>query len=265
VTTTQRDQARVLLWDLATGGGPQVLSSPAGDAPIDGVLAAWDRETGAPIGSPIDLATTPAARDWFAGRRSAVFSARGGDHPAEVVVLGPDNTIELWNVERGERIATLPHLDGRLPVWFAPDADGRRLLVSTQIGVQEVWDLDRLELAGRPFPAPGFQLPIGFTADGRAVTGRNQGDDLTHTFWKVATGENNGTVHLDHGHDEAQAIDGMWMKIPGVGGQHGGPLPFRMALTAQQWVDRLCTFSDRPFTDVELAALPSGSAIGPPC
>jgi WD40 repeat protein len=231
----------------------------------DGVLAAWDRATGAPIGPPIDLATTPAARAWFAGRQSAVFSARGGDHPTEVILLGQDSTIELWDVALGQRIAALPHLAGRLPIWFAPDADGRRLLVSTQVGVQEVWDLDRLELVGTPLPAPGFQLPIGFTADGRAVTGNGQGGDLTHTFWNVETGENNGTVHLSYGHDEARSIDGTWMKIPGTGGQYRAPLPFRMALTAQQWVDHLCTFSARPFTDVEQASLPAGSVIEPPC
>jgi WD40 repeat protein len=231
----------------------------------DGVLSAWDRATGAPIGTPIDLAPSQAARDWFTGRRSVVFSARGADHPGEVIVLGPDSTIELWDVASGERVAALPHLDARLPIWFAPDEDGKRLLVSTQVGVQEVWDLDRLELVARPFPAPGHQLPIGFTADGRAVTGAKQGDDLTHTFWKVATGENNGTIRISSGHDEGQRIDGMWMSIPGAGGQYGGPLPFRMALTAQQWVDRLCTLSNRPFTDAERAALPAGSVIVPPC
>jgi hypothetical protein len=229
------------------------------------VLAAWDRATGGPIGTPIDLARTPAARDWFKGRRSVVLAARGGDHPTEVVLIGQDSTIELWDVALGERIGALPHLAGRVPIWFAPDADGRRLLVSTQVGVQEAWDLDRLELLGRPFPAPGFQLPIGFTADGRAVTGNSQGDDLMHTFWNVETGENNGTVHLNYGHDEATAIDGMWMKIPGPGGRYRAPLPFRMALTAQQWVDRLCSFSNRPFTDVERAALPARSVIDPPC
>ncbi|OLT03234.1 hypothetical protein BJF90_26580 [Pseudonocardia sp. CNS-004] len=114
-------------------------------------------------------------------------------------------------------------------------------------------------------PAPGFQLPIGFTEDGRAVTGNGQGGDLTHTFWNVQTGENNGTVHLSYGHDEARSIDGTWMKIPGTGGQYRAPLPFRMALTAQQWVDHLCTFSARPFTDVERASLPAGSVIEPPC
>lgn len=231
----------------------------------DGMLAAWDRATDAPIGRPIDLATTQAARDWFAGRSSAVFSARGGDRPDEVLVLGPGNTIELWDVARGERVGALPHRAGRLPGWFSPDADGKRLLVSTQIGVQEVWDLDRREIVGEPIPAPGFQLPVGFTADGRAVTGSSQGDSLTHTFWNLATGENNGSIRLAYGHDEGVGTDGRWMKIPGAGGEYGAPLPFRMAVTAQQWVDHLCMFSSRPFTDVERAALPSGSAIGPPC
>ncbi|MHA6619468.1 nSTAND1 domain-containing NTPase [Pseudonocardia sp. DLS-67] len=232
----------------------------------DGLLAEFDRTTGAPIGAPIDLAPTQSARDWFAGRAGAVLAARGGGRPDEVVVLAPDNTIELWDVARGERIAALPHREGRLPIWFAPDAEGSRLLVSTQTGVQEVWDLDRQEIIGEPFPAPGFPLPIGFTADGRAVTSTRRGDGTTQTFWDVATGADDGTIHFMLGHDGALEIDdGTWMKVGGVGGEYGGPLPFRMATTAQQWVERLCTFSNRPFTDVERAALPGGSVIEPPC
>lgn len=232
----------------------------------DGLLAEFDRTTGAPIGAPIDLAPTQSARDWFAGRAGEVLAARGGGHPDEVIVLAADSTIELWNVARGERLAALPHREGRLPIWFAPDAEGRRLFVSTQAGVQEVWDLDRQEIIGEPFPAPGFPLPIGFTADGRAVTSARQGDDIAQTFWDVATGADDGTIHFMRGHDGALEIDdGTWMKVAGVGGEYGGPLPFRMAATAQQWVDHLCTFSNRAFTDVERAALPAGSVVEPPC
>ena len=153
----------------------------------------------------------------------------------------------------------------RLPVWFARDADGRRLLVLTQIGVQEVWDLDRKEIVGKPFPVPGFQMPIGFTADGRVVTGSGQPGETAQTFWDAATGANNGTIHFTRAHDGGLAIeDGRWMNVAGIG-MYGGPLPFRMAATAQQWVDHLCAFSRRPFTDEERAVLPGGSGIDPPC
>jgi hypothetical protein len=232
----------------------------------DGLLAGFDRTTGAPIGPPVDLAPTQQARDWFASRARAVLAARGGGHPDEVLVLAPGSTVELWDVARGERLAALPHREGRLPIWFAPDAEGRRLLVSTQAGMQEVWDLDRQEIIGAPFPVPGFPLPIGFTADGRVITATAQRDGTVQSFWDLSTGALDGTIRLLTSHDGGLTTDaGMWVKIAGEGAGYGGPLPFRMAVTAQQWVDHLCTFSARPFTDVERASLPAGSVIAPPC
>ncbi len=124
----------------------------------DGLLAEWDRTTGTPIGVPVDLATTPAARDWY--RNRTMFAARAG-RPDEAVVFGPDSSVEVWNVARGERLGVLPHIEGRRPYSFALDDDGTRLVAATHVGVLDVWDLDRRELVGRPIPIPGSQTPSG--------------------------------------------------------------------------------------------------------
>jgi hypothetical protein len=249
------------------GGPPQAVGAGSVDDRLftfgDGLLAAWDRTTSTPIGAPVDLATTPEERDWYRTRN--IFAARPG-HPDEVVVLGPDNSVELWNVARGERLGVLPHIEGRLPYSFALDDDGTRLVTATHVGVLDVWDLDRRELVGRPIPVPGAQVPHGFTSDGRVVTGSKPGEDSLQTFWDLATGAENGTIRIARSQDpDIELDDGAWRTFSGVGGASGGPLPFRMALTAQQWFDRLCTFSRRPFTDAERAALPAGSEIDPPC
>ncbi len=98
------------------------------------------------------------------------------------------------------------------------------------------------------------------------MTASEPGEDSLQTFWDLATGAENGTIRFSGAHDPGTGMDdGAWMSVSGVGGASGGPLPFRMALTAQQWFDRLCTFSRRPFTDTERAALPAGSEIDPPC
>ncbi|GAA1243871.1 hypothetical protein GCM10009609_04020 [Pseudonocardia aurantiaca] len=229
----------------------------------DGLLAEWDRTTGAPIGTPIDLATTPAARDWY--RTKANFEARPG-HPDQVVVWGPDSSLQLWNVARGEQLGALPHIEGRLPYSFVVDHTGTRLVAATQVGVLDVWDLDRQELVGSPIPVPGYQLPLGITTDGRVVTGTAQGEDQLQTFWDMATGAENGTIRFSAAHDADTSMDdGTWMSVSGVGGAAGGPLPYRMALTVQQWFDRLCAVSDRPFTDAERAMLPVGAGTDPPC
>jgi Trypsin-like peptidase domain len=229
----------------------------------DGLLAEWDRSTGAPVGAPVDLATTPAARDWY--RTRSVFSARPG-HPDQAVVYGPDDSVELWDVARGQKLAALPHIEGRRPYAFEFDDTGTRLLTVTQVGVMDLWDLDRLELVARPIPVPGYQLPLGITTDGRVVTGRRQGEEQLQTFWDIATGAENGTIRLSAAQDHGLSVDdGMWMDVSSAGGAAGGSLPHRMALTAQQWFDQLCTFSHRPFSDEERALLPAGASTDPPC
>jgi hypothetical protein len=234
----------------------------------DGLLTGWDRATGTPLGPPVDLATTPQRTRWFVDT-SSVLEARPG-HPGEVAVLGPDNTIELWDVGRGSMLATLPQIAGRQSYAFAFDGDGSRLASATSSGVLDVWDLDRRDLVGPPAPIEGTQDPIGFTADGMAVTASSspEGGGVL-TFWDPASGRASGSVRLTRGEgEEARIVDGAWLEVAGGDGYtatSSGALPIPMALTAQQWADELCRVSRHPFTDVERAALPSGSTIDPPC
>jgi hypothetical protein len=234
----------------------------------DGLLAGWDRATGAPLGPPVDLATTPERMRWFAGTTLAL-DARPG-HPGEVAVLGPDNTIELWDVGRGTHLATLPQVAGRQSYAFAFDDSGSRLASSTTVGALDVWDLDRRELVAPPIPIEGNHDPVGFTADGMAVTtSAAQGGGGLLTFWDPASGRASGSVRLTLGeNNEAEIVDGRRLDVEGGDGYtaaSSGALPFAMALTAQQWADELCRVARHPFTEVERVALPSGSTVDPPC
>ncbi|TWF77075.1 trypsin-like peptidase [Pseudonocardia hierapolitana] len=233
----------------------------------DGLLTGWDRATGAPLGPPVDLATTPQRRQWFIDT-SSVLEARPG-HPGEVAVLGPDNTIELWDVGRGIQLTTLPQVAGRQSYAFAFDDSGSRLASATSHGVLDVWDLDRRELVAPSVPTEGTQDPVGFTADGMVVTSSPGGESGVLTFWDPASGRASGSVRLTLGEDnEAEVVDGTRLEVAGGDGytaKSSGALPIAMALTAQQWADELCHVSRHQFTDVERAALPSGSTIDPPC
>jgi hypothetical protein len=165
-------------------------------------------------------------------------------------VLGPDNVIELWDVVRGTHLATLPQ--------------------PASVGALEVWDPDSRELVAPVIPIDGTQDPIGFTADGMIVTsGIAQAGGGSLTFWDPASGRAAGTIRLERGeNDEAEIVDGRWLDVEGGVGftaSASNALPFALALTAQQWADELCRVARHPFTDVERAALPSGSTIDPPC
>jgi WD40 repeat protein len=235
----------------------------------DGLLTGWDRATGAQLGPPVDLATTPQRRQWFADARGIGIEARPG-HPGQVAVLAPDNVIELWDVERGTHLATLPQEAGRQPYAFTFDGDGSRLAAATSVGALEVWDVDERKLVAPPIPIEGTHDPIGFTADGMIVTSGNAPDGGgTLTFWDPVGGRASGTVRLQRGkHNAAEIADGRWLDVEGGVGfsaSSDGALPFSLALTPQQWADELCRVARHPFTDVERAALPAGSTIDPPC
>jgi hypothetical protein len=229
----------------------------------DGLLTGWDRATGAPLGPPTDLATTPQRREWFAATHQ--LEARPG-HPGEVAVLGPNNTIELWDVERGTQLATLPQIGGRWSYAFAFDASGSRLASAASVAALDVWDVDRLELVAPPIPIVAGQNPVGFTADGMIVTYSSEGGGALLMIWDPAAGRaSGGAIQLALGErGEAEIVDGTRLDVE-VGTGFTGAMPFTVALTASQWADELCRVSRRPFTDVERGAMPAGSTIDPPC
>jgi WD40 repeat protein len=163
-----------------------------------------------------------------------------------------------------------PPAGERQPYAIAFNGDGSRLAAATSVGALEVWDLDRRELVAPAIPIDGTQDPIGFTADGMIVTaGLSQAGGGTLTLWDPAGGRTSGTIRLDRGeNDEAEIVDGRWLDVEGgvaFTASSSSALPFALALTPQQWADELCRVSRHPFTDVERAALPSGSTIDPPC
>jgi hypothetical protein len=237
-------------------------------AMADGVLTGWDRSTGAPVGPPTDLATDPQRREWFAGAGHGL-QARPG-HPGEVAVLGPGNTIELWDLARGTQGGTLPLAAGRQTYAFAFDGTGSRLAAVTTAGTLDVWDLERQELINPGIPIEGSHHPVGFTADGMIVTAASgQGGHTTLTFWDPAAGRSSGTIRLTVAdHTEAEIVGGTWLDVEGGAGftaASSGAVPVTMALTPQQWAGELCRVAGHPFTEVERAALPEGSSIDPPC
>jgi WD40 repeat protein len=234
----------------------------------DGILAGWDRSTGASLGPPADLANTPQRRQWFAGAGHGL-EARP-NHPAEVAVLGPGNTVEVWDLARGTQVGTLPQVAGRQTYAFAFDGSGSRLAAVSSAGTLDVWDLDRQVPLGPAIPIDGSHDPVGFTADGMIVTAAaGQGGNGTLNFWDPASGRSSGTVRLTLAdYSGAEILDGMRLDVEGgvgVTAATEGAFPFAMALTPQQWADELCRVSRHPFTEVERAALPRGSSIGPPC
>jgi WD40 repeat protein len=226
----------------------------------NGLLTGWDRTTGAPLGPPVDLATTQERRTSFS--HLAEIEGRPG-HPGEVAVIGAQNAIEIWNVERGAHITTITQPNGSWSHGFAFDSRGSRLVNVTNAGALEVWDIDRGELIAAPIPIERVEQPVGIAADGTVLTvgeGAN-GEDLL-TLWDTAAGRAVGSFRVSL-EPNPEIVDGIHVNVQSSNGYLAAA--HWMALTPQQWVDALCRrFARRPFTDTELAALPKGSAIPHP-
>ena len=105
------------------------------------------------------------------------------------LAAGLDNgQVELWEVETGERIGTLRHVDwGRVAVVFSPD--GTRLASGARDQVIKVWDVETRREVGAWEVAQhsdfSWDISVAFSPDGsRLVSGFQDG---TVRLWDVGT------------------------------------------------------------------------------
>jgi len=77
------------------------------------------------------------------------------------------------------------------------------------------------------------------------------------------TGRQNASLRVAAPHDLSSFVanDGRQIMLYGL----GTALPVMFPLAAQGWYDQLCNITDRSFTAVEQALLPSGVDEEPPC
>lgn len=155
---------------------------------------------------------------------------------------------------------------GTIPVEVAaPPAvtrDGRRIAILTRNQTVEVYDLDTLRPARAPIAAPDITAFAGFDADGYLA-----GIGITEALNSIVL------VDVERGRVAGTIAPGTSLRASLTGpdrsslvtGTTTGQGLSDVALLARDWRDRICGLMDRPFTDAELAALPGGTDVSPPC
>jgi len=173
--------------------------------------------------------------------------------------------IELWNPVTGKQDGILQTPVGQTPVDVRYDRTGTRLLVLGNDLTVQIWDVDRRKPVGRPIPVPSLSDVQGLDADGYLVLVEptEVTDAFQLAFWDMAAGRQSGAVRLSTTYPGIYPVsdDGTHVRLTAK----GGALPIAFPLTAAQWVEQLCRFTDRPFSAEEQGLLPPGVGVEQPC
>jgi RNA polymerase sigma factor (sigma-70 family) len=177
----------VMLWNAETGARERILTtgeaqpwsvafSPDGKTLVvggqkgdhSGVITLWNAETG-------KLMQT-LERERFIN--TAVFSANG----KMIASGGGGGEVELWDVENGKRIASLPgHEHGTRSVAFSPD--GRVLAAGGPDGKVRVWVVQTGKLR-ETLEGHGSEVhSVAFSPDGQTLASTSQ--DQTIRLWRM--------------------------------------------------------------------------------
>ncbi len=160
---------------LGTGDRAVALSADGRCLAVASVIGVWLYEAATSRAQAL-LPTESRAH-------SLAFSLRG----ALAAGLG-NGTVELWEVETGERIGTLRHADsGDVRVAFSPD--GARLASGSFEQVIKMWDVETRRVTGTwevPRDSDSYgDIPVAFSPDGTRLASGFQ--DRTVRLWDVAS------------------------------------------------------------------------------
>ncbi len=228
----------------------------------DGYVFGWDRRTGESLGPAMFLATTQQRTQRLFS--SPLVAVRPGP-VAQVAVVPGGGQVELWNPTTGTQDGVLPIPPARGAIQWQYDRTGTRLLVLGNDITVQVWDVDRREPVSRPIAVTSLGVLHGFDADGYVLYLEQTAvpDTYQLSFWDVQSGRQSGSVRLSTASAgmESASDDGTHVRITGK----DGALPFAFPVTAAQWVEHLCRFTDRPFTVEERNLMPAGVDAARPC
>jgi len=250
-------------WVLPGSPGPEGSTPPGMDslgdrvvALVGGVLSAWDRRTGQPVGAPVTL-TTDAARARHFRISSSVWLRPG---PAWQAAVNGPHGVELWDMTNGTQVAALESQ----PISVRFDGSGGRAAVVGQDLAVQVWDIERHQRVGAPFLTSTVTVVPGFTADGLLAIGVHPDQTVGYllTLIDPETGRQRGSLRLPPNVEYAKdlTLDGQ-MSIFSDNGRRPSLFP----MDAPRWTEQLCRLVDRPLTDAERALLPAGIDVERPC
>ncbi|MDJ0752143.1 MAG: protein kinase [Ardenticatenaceae bacterium] len=205
IATAGRDGA-VRIWDasLVRGGDLAAFGHETGvlglDFSLDGTMLAFGSSRGA--GGILDIETMEIIRV-FEGNGS-VYQAKFHPEGTQVVTVGEDHTVRIWDVATGELLRLwTAHGEGNSGGYFfgivdvAYDPTGTRITTAGADGVAKVWDTNTGdELISLEGHTAGLHT-VDFSPNGRYIATGSDSGDGTARVWDALSGE---TVHiLDQG------------------------------------------------------------------
>ena len=209
---------------------------------VDGVLTAWDMDTGAQIGPPLPLPIN----------RQAAYLLQVEGWRAHVLLIRPEG-LALWDVATGRQITssdvrTLPSILVR----------GDTVVLHTIDDNIKVRSLPDLTLLGEPIPAPEIAALEGFDAEGRlvATTGTDMGQIV---FWNLEQRREVGRMRPLIG--AVASLDGTTVTVAG----RPGVLPEVLAAGAGDWQAHLCRLAPPSPSAAVTGLLPPGVEASSPC
>jgi len=111
-----------------------------------------------------------------------------------VGISGERRRLEVWNIERAERVAVLEGHQGAI-LGVAISADGHTAISASEDGTLRIWDIEGLICRGTLKGHSGYVQSVSLTPDGRvAVSG---GMDKTLRVWNVETRECVRVIEVD--------------------------------------------------------------------
>lgn len=232
----------IYVWDVTSGllchtiqhhttAVPTLTFSPDGrllaSGDVDGQLCVWQINDTAP----------PTLVQHLGGHRDEVHIVAFASNT--ILVSGShDNTLRIWDVERGQTRHMLAHT--RMIRALALSADGTLLASGGGDTYVCLWDVHSGQLL---HTLPGFvyrTIHLSFRADGRLLA--TVGADQTVALWEVATGRRLEIlqVHSNHLHTVAFSPDGKMLASGGTDGL------IRLWDAAQPGSDRAPTAKRQP-------------------
>jgi WD40 repeat protein len=219
-----------------------------------GMITRWNLTDRTQIGSPTQV--RPDGHGLRRAAHAAVLEPRP-HHPAETVVVEPNGTVEVWNLDEHRVIAVLGEArTGGLGLGVVRfDPQGSVAAVDTRDDKIQLWDVDQARKRGRPIPAGTMATPRGFTPDGKVVTGSVSKAQI----WDQDSGK---LLASFTGPDLPSAWIMENYRLTMFGRDEDHSLEWNPKL----WMDTLCRLSNRDFTDDERAVLAQlGAPDDRPC
>lgn len=220
-----------------------------------GMISRWNLTDRAQIGTP-----TQVRPDGDALRRAG-HGARlepRAHHPAEAVVVEPNGTVEVWNLDEHRIIAVLDEAISALDsVRFDPQ--GSVAAVRTPNGHIQLWDVDNARKRSRPIPVGKGDGLLGFTPNGQVLTVHNASDRREAQIWDHESGK---LLAGFTGPDQTFAMELENNRLTMFGREEDRSVEWNPTL----WRDTLCRHSNRDFTDDEHTLLAQlGAPAERPC